>query len=59
MFKKILIGLVTVVTSWLFSSASAVEHHHEGDIQPWKIGAEIFVNSNLFEPDFGDIGGGL
>lgn len=59
MHKKILIGLVTVVASWFFSSVNAAEHHHESDIQPWKIGAEIFVNSNLFEPDFGDIGGGL
>lgn len=59
MSKKILIWLVALVASWFFSSVSAVEHHHEGDIKPWKIGAEIFVNSNLFEPDFGDIGGGL
>lgn len=47
-----------LVFSFLCSSAIA-QDLHEGDIQPWKIGAEIFVNSNLFEPDFGDIGGGL
>lgn len=31
---------------------------HATDIQPWRVGAEIFVNSTLFETDFGDLGGG-
>lgn len=43
------------------ANAQVVDHDHElhgGDIQPWRIGAEIFVNSALFETDFGDLGGG-
>lgn len=58
MLKKISTPFLMLVLSFFCSSAIA-EDLHEGDIQPWKIGAEIFVNSNLFEPDFGDIGGGL
>lgn len=58
MFKKMITLFVTLIFSLFFSSAIA-QDLHAGDIQPWKIGAEIFVNSNLFEPDFGDIGGGL
>jgi len=44
-----------------FATANAQEAGqdlHEGDIQPWRVGAEIFVNSALFEADFGDLGGG-
>ena len=59
MLKKIINLYMTFVLSLFSISAIAQAHVHEGDIQPWKIGAEIFVNSNLFEPDFGDIGGGL
>jgi len=59
MLKKIINLTMTFVLSLFSISAIAQAHSHEGDIQPWKIGAEIFVNSNLFEPDFGDIGGGL
>lgn len=59
MFKKI-INLSMVFVFSLFSvSAISQAHVHESDIQPWKIGAEIFVNNHLFEPDFGDISGGL
>lgn len=59
MLKKIINLSMTFLLSLFLMSAIAEEHLHEGDIQPWKIGAEIFINSNLFEPDFGDIGGGL
>ncbi|MDO9469956.1 MAG: hypothetical protein Q7J23_04415 [Nitrosomonas sp.] len=58
MLQKINTPFLMLVFSFFCSSAIA-QDLHEGDIQPWKIGAEIFVNSTLFEPDFGDIGGGL
>ena len=58
MLKKISTLFLMLVFSFFYSSAIA-QDLHEGDIQSWKIGAEIFVNSDLFEPDFGDIGGGL
>jgi hypothetical protein len=59
MLKRIIISSITLVISLLFSLAVAEGNdHHEGDIQPWRIGAEIFVNSNFFETDFGDLGGG-
>ena len=59
MLKKIINLYMTFVLSLFSMSAIAQAHVHEGDIQPWKIGAEIFLNSNLFKPDFGDISGGL
>jgi len=31
---------------------------HADDIQPWRVGAEIFTQSALYETDFGDLGGG-
>lgn len=31
---------------------------HASDIQPWRVGAEIFTEHTLFETDFGDLGGG-
>ena len=31
---------------------------HATDIQPWRVGAEIFTQSALFETDFGDLNGG-
>lgn len=58
MLQKINTLLLMLVFS-LFCSSSVAQDLHGGDIQPWKIGAEIFLNSDLFEPDFGDIGGGL
>ncbi|CAE6507256.1 conserved exported hypothetical protein [Nitrosomonas nitrosa] len=58
MLKKI-INLYMMFVFSLLSMSAIAQVLHEGDIQPWKVGAEIFVNSNLFEPDFGDIGGGL
>ncbi|MGG7054453.1 hypothetical protein [Nitrosomonas sp. ANs5] len=71
MLKRVIISSITLVISLFFSLAVAEENHdhddhhhrdenhlHENDIQPWRIGAEIFVNSNLFETDFGDLRGG-
>lgn len=58
MLQKINTLFMMLVFS-LFCSSSVAQHLHADDIQPWKIGAEIFLNSDLFEPDFGDIGGGL
>jgi len=73
MLKRIIISSITVVISLFFSLAVAEgnhdhehdhDHHHdenhlhENDIQPWRIGAEIFVNSNLFATDFGGLRGG-
>jgi hypothetical protein len=51
----------TAALIFFLSTANAQEagHElHETDIQPWRVGAEIFVNSALFETDFGDLGGG-
>jgi hypothetical protein len=67
MLKKVITLFITIVFSLFPVFAMAEGNHeeetthlHEGDIQPWRIGAEIFVNSNNpFETDFGDIGGGL
>lgn len=54
--------LINTAIALLFASAIAAEggNHdlHSGDIQPWRVGAEIFVNSSLFEADFGDLSGG-
>ncbi len=58
MFKKIIILYMTFVFN-LLSLPAIAQELHAVDLQPWKIGAEIFVNSKLFESDFGDIGGGL
>ncbi len=58
MLQKINTLFLMLVFS-LFCSSAIAQDLHAGDIQPWKIGAEIFLNSDLFEPDFGDIGGGL
>lgn len=68
MLIKVITLFIAIFLSLVLVSAQANEnnsheeedmHLHESDIQPWRIGAEIFVNSNLFETDFGDIGGGL
>lgn len=39
-------------------SASAADQH-EGDVQPWRVGSQVFTNGILFEADFGDLPGGL
>lgn len=68
MLIKIVMLLISLAINPFLSTAMANEnqsheeedsHLHESDIQPWRIGAEIFVNSHLFETDFGDISGGL
>lgn len=61
MFNKIKLLFFAFVFILGFKSAHVIaadEHLHEVDIQPWRIGAEIFVNSTLFEADFGDLNGG-
>lgn len=65
MLKQVIITFITATLSLsLFSTAIAAEGDdhdhglHTEDIQPWRIGAEIFVNSTLFETDFGDLSGG-
>ena len=60
--KKLLPIVCNVAALILFlataNAQEAGQDLHEGDIQPWRVGAEIFVNSALFEADFGDLGGG-
>lgn len=70
MLKKIIILSTALVMGFCFSLAVAGgDHHghhhnhngahlHKNDIHPWRIGAEIFVNRDLFETDFGDLRGG-
>jgi hypothetical protein len=56
---KIVCSLAALVL--LISTANAQQAGqdlHADDIQPWRVGAEIFVNSTLFEADFGDLSGG-
>ncbi|MCP5292036.1 MAG: hypothetical protein H6938_05850 [Burkholderiales bacterium] len=62
LMKWILIVITAVLTAVISPAMAAGKDNHElhsEDIQPWRIGAEIFVNSMLFEADFGDLGGGL
>lgn len=63
MINKWILIFMIVASGGLISTAIAAEDDDHGlhteDIQPWRIGAEIFVNSTLFETDFGDLGGGL
>lgn len=56
MFKKTMISTLLIASS--FSVMAEDSHLHTGDLQPWRIGAEIFLNSEVFEVDFGDLGGG-
>lgn len=57
MLKKAIISSLLIAFSFT-AIADEDSHLHEGDLQPWRIGAEIFLNSQLFEVDFGDLGGG-
>lgn len=63
MFKKIInLSSILVFILFFLSTISVVakaQELHADDLQPWRIGAEIFVNSNFFETDFGDLPGGL
>ncbi len=63
MFKKIINLSCILVCCLLFLLTISVvvkaQELHEDDLQPWRNGAEIFVNSNFFETDFGDLPGGL
>ncbi|WP_428354219.1 hypothetical protein [Methyloprofundus sp.] len=56
MLKKAIIPSLLVAFS--FPAFAADDHLHAGDLQPWRQGAEIFLNSQLFEVDLGDLGGG-
>lgn len=62
MLKQSIFIFITAAFGLLTSTAIAAgdDDHglHTEDIQPWRIGAEIFVNSTLFETDFGDLSGG-
>lgn len=57
MFKN---GLKMVLAAALVSQMSTAnaEGLHEGDVNPWKVGTEIYLNANVFEADFGDLSGG-
>ncbi|MDO9160929.1 MAG: hypothetical protein Q8N35_08275 [Methylococcaceae bacterium] len=50
--------MLALALSVSFSAAMAEEHLHATDIQPWKADGQVFINSNLFETDFGDLTGG-
>ena len=60
--KRLLLIVCNAAALILFlataNAQEAGQDLHEGDIQPWRVGAEIFVNSTLFETDFGDLSGG-
>lgn len=62
MLKNLKLSCIAIMLSILISfsvvAANDDQDQHEGDIQPWRIGAEIFMNSQLFEADFGDLPGG-
>lgn len=57
MLRKFNTLLLILLSGFWFSPPTAA-HTHEGDIQPWRIGAEIFLNEKVFEADLGDIRGG-
>ena len=63
MFKKVInLSSILVFSLFFLSTISVVakaQELHADDLQPWRIGAEIFVNSNFFEADFGDLPGGM
>lgn len=57
MLKKAIISSLLIASS--FNVIAEEDNHlHDTDIQPWRIGAEIFLNGHVFEADFGDLGGG-
>lgn len=62
MINKWILIFMIAVSGGVISTVIAAEEDDHGlhteDIQPWRIGAEIFVNSTLFETDFGDLSGG-
>ncbi len=57
MLKRAIISSLLIASSFNVL-AEEDSHLHDSDIQPWRIGAEILLNSQLFEVDFGDLGGG-
>jgi len=57
MLRKFNTLLLILLSGFWFSPTTAADTH-EGDFQPWRIGAEIFLNEKVFEADLGDIRGG-
>lgn len=57
MFTNTLKMLLATVLIGHVALANA-EGLHEGDVNPWKVGSEIFVNATVFETDLGDLSGG-
>ncbi|UJP06094.1 MAG: hypothetical protein LZF61_03715 [Nitrosomonas sp.] len=62
MLNPLGITILTILLSLFYAPTVAAENNdhtlHAADIQPWRIGAEIFTNGTLFEADFGDLNGG-
>lgn len=58
MLNRWLTPALALAFSFNISTALAEEHLHATDIQPWKADGQVFINSNLFETDFGDLAGG-
>ncbi len=56
MLKKTILPSLLIASS--FQVFAEEGHLHETDIQPYRMGAEILLNSQLFEADLGDLGGG-
>lgn len=56
MLKKAIIPSFLIASS--FSVFAEEGHLHDTDLQPYRMGAEIFLNGQVFESDFGDLGGG-
>lgn len=50
--------LFSLLVSSAFAANTDDQDQHESDIQPWRNGAEILLNRQLFEADFGDLPGG-
>jgi hypothetical protein len=57
MFKNGLKMILAAVLVSQIATANA-EGLHEGDVNPWKVGNEIFVNATVFEANLGDLSGG-
>ncbi|MFI3199457.1 MAG: hypothetical protein QX196_14175 [Methylococcaceae bacterium] len=57
MLKKIAFSAVVLVLGLSVSNVHAAQHL--GDIQPWKVGGQVYTNGNLFGADLGDLYGGL
>lgn len=54
----IICGAAALISFSAAHAQQADQDLHETDIQPWRVGAEIFSENTLFEADFGDLSGG-